>query len=363
MRNSSASCPQRRDKSNDRHHSITTAILISCITIPFVTTAQPPQIKNDHKARILSIAYFIESANNSINSLNGLLKKDNYRNKITTLNNPVNNELGFSLKNEIMVALKPLLDKAKKTDRKKFGQVIENFLSNPEENGISSVKKYLPMLGLFSTVLSLVGNLVVIEKNITTQDLDQFIAKVQKYFSQYEKLNVINEQFGAQLQKLVARSEEIKEDLKEFLIDCIATMDKKISRQSLKDVQVEALIQRYYDPQKLQNWFDTCHVDMEQGPLYPSDAATSVKLLTSGIKRLQKEFESLYSDNYRLLKELIASLKNSIPDLDQEQLAKTNTDLDRLYNDSRQADVINLNINQVDERMNMACRLLNNYRY
>jgi hypothetical protein len=185
---------------------------------------------------------------------------------------------------------------------------------------------------------------------------------VQKYFSQYEKLNVINEQFGVQLQKLVARSEEIKEDLREFLTDCIATMDKKVSRSSLKDIQVEALIQRYYDPQKLQNWFDTCHLESANGTLYPPDAATSVKLITTSIKRLQKEFESLYSDNYKQLKELIGSLKNTIPDLDEEQLGKTNAEIDKLYNDSRQADVTNLNISQVDERMNMVCRILNGNR-
>jgi hypothetical protein len=175
---------------------------------------------------------------------------------------------------------------------------------------------------------------------------------------QYEKLNVINEQFGVQLQKLVDRSEEIKEDLKEFLVDCIYTMDKNITKQSIKPGQVEALIQRYYDPQKLQAWFDTCRVS-PAGSLFPSDASTSVKLLTAGIKRLQKEFEALYNDNYKQLKDLIASLKNTITDLDEEQLAKTNTEIDKLYNDSRQADVINLNINQVDERMNTVCRILN----
>ena len=80
-------------------HTIITTLLISFITMSFVTTAQPPAVKKDYKPGILSVAYFIESANNSINSLTGLLKKDNYRNKNTTLNNPVNNELGFSLKN------------------------------------------------------------------------------------------------------------------------------------------------------------------------------------------------------------------------------------------------------------------------
>src|SRR5690349_16989950 len=166
--------------------AVTRAFLLPFLTIPFVSFSQPPSLKKDRKAQLLSVAYFIESANNSVNSLNGLLRKDNYRNKITHLNNPVNNELGFSLKNEILIALKPILDKTKKTDTNKFKDVIENFLNNPEENGIKSVKKQLPALGIFSTVLSLVGNLVINERAITKEDLNQFIARIEQYFYQYE---------------------------------------------------------------------------------------------------------------------------------------------------------------------------------
>ena len=336
-----------------RHH-IATAILLGSLSLH----AQPPVIKNGHKQNVLSIAYFIESANNSVNSLNGLLKKDNYRNKITSLNNPANNELGFSLKNEILTALKPLLAKAKRTDSKKFKDVIENFLSNPEENGIGSVKKYLPALGIFSTVLSLVGNLVIMEKTITQQDLNEFVYKIQQYFSQYEKLNTINEHFAQELQDLFEKSEEAKEDLKEFLAECISMMNSNLTKQSLKDLHVEVLIQKYYDPQKLQMWLDTAHVNNDK-LLYPPDAPTSVKLLTSQIKKLQKEFENVYQENYKELKQLIASLKTAIPNLDEEQIKKTNSELDKLYSDSRQADMINLNINLVDERMNTVCRNIN----
>ena len=358
MLRSSASRLTWRGLPAGTHSFLTLAIALSFSQQADTMNVQPTGSAKDYRQGILSISYFIESANNSINSLNGLLRKDNYRNKITTLNNPVNNELGFSLKNEILTALKPILDKAKRTDHKKFKDVIENFLTNPEENGISAVKKYLPILGIFSTILSLVGNLVIVERTITTEDLNAFIAKVQKFFVQYEKLNVINEQFSVQLQKLVERSEEMKEELKEFLIDCITTMDRTITKQSLRTIQVEALIQRYYDPQKLQLKFDTCSANTES-LLYPYDAPTSAKLLTAGIKRLQKEFEALYGENYKQLKDLIASLKNTIPDLNEDQLAKTNAELDKLYNESRQADVINLNISQVDERMNTVCRLLN----
>lgn len=333
---------------------ITAAVTLHC----GITMAQPPAIKRDYKQNVLSISYFIESANNSINSLNSLLKKDNYRNKIAKLNNPTNNELGFSLKNEILTALKPLLDKAKKTDTKKFKEVIENFLNNPEENGISSVKKYLPAMGIFSTVLSLVGNLVIVEKTITREDLNQFIIKIQQYFSQYEKLNAINEQFAREVQVLLERSQELKEDLKDFLVECICTMDKRVTKPMIRHMTVEALSQQYYDPQKLQDWLDTAALKTE-GSLYPPDAPTSVKLLTSAIKKLQKEFESVYHENYQELKDLIASLKNTIPNLDQEQLSQTTTEIDQLYNESRQADMVNLNINQVDERMNTVCRNIN----
>lgn len=341
---------------SSRHYIITITSTLLLSSKPAIPQFFTP--KKDIKQSLLSIAYYIESANNSINSLDGLLKKDNYRNKITSLNNPTNNELGFSLKNEILNALKPILAKAKKTDGKKFKDVIENFLNNPEENGIGSVKKYLPALGIFSTVLSLVGNLVIVEKSITKEDLNDFTAKIQQFFVQYEKLNAINEQFGTEVQKLLEKSEEAKEDLRVFLIECITTMNPVFSKQNLKDQQVEVLVQKYYDPQKLQMWLDTAKLNADAS-LFPPDAPMSVKLLTSQIKKLQKEFESVYLDNYKQLKDLISSLKTTIPNLDQEQVDKTTAEIDKLYNESRMADLINLNISQVDDRMNTVCRNIN----
>jgi hypothetical protein len=171
-------------------------------------------------------------------------------------------------------------------------------------------------------------------------------------------MNAINEHFGQQVEKLLERSKEIKEDLNDFLAECITTMNASITKQSLRQIPVEILLQKYYDPQKLQAWMDTTQ-HQKQGSLYPPDAPTSVKLITSGIKRIQKEFETIYNENYKEMKELIASLKNTIPNLDQNQLNKTSAEIDQLYNDSRQADLINLNITQVDERMNIVCNVIN----
>jgi len=192
------------------------ALLIISVTLTLASAGQPPSAKKDYKPGILSIAYFVESANNSVNSLNSLLKKDNYRNKITSLNNPVNNELGFSLKNEILAALKPLLDKVKKTDGGKFKDVIENFLNNPEDNGIKSVKKFMPSLGIFSTVMSLVGNLVIVEKSITKDDLNKFTAKIQQYFFQFRSFILLNAHFAVRFKNLFTKKGDLKQVLGNF---------------------------------------------------------------------------------------------------------------------------------------------------
>ena len=57
--------------------------------------------------------------------------------------------------------------------------------------------------------------------------------------------------------------------------------------------------------------------------------------------------------------QLTNSLKTIIPDINQEKLAETNTEIDRLYNESRLSDVISLNVVRLDERMAMVCRMIN----
>jgi hypothetical protein len=352
-----ASCPRMQDSRQNKHCIFLLVLSVSFFTTSFVANHRAGE-QGKEKAAILSISYYIESANNSINSLHSLLSKDNYRNKITSLNNPTNSDLGFNLKTEILAALEPLLEKAKRTDNKKFREVMENLLNNPDEAGLSTLRKYLPAAAIFSTVISLVGNLVITEKKITKDDLNKFVIQVQQYFAQYERLNLINERFGEQVQRLLERSEEIKQDLHDFLLESICMANKSVSREDLKKIPVETLIHKYYDPQHLQLWLDTLQVNPEH-PLYPPDAPTIVKLLTSSIKRLQKDFETIYHDNHNELKQLIGSLKDSIPNLDEEQLEKTCEEIESLYGQSLQSDRINLNIHLIDERMSTVCRIIN----
>ncbi|MCE3282447.1 MAG: hypothetical protein K0Q66_1184, partial [Chitinophagaceae bacterium] len=142
-------------------------------------------------------AQFLDAAVSSANSLQVLVMKESYRNKIASLNNPTSNELGFSLELEIQNAMKPLLDKARKTNAGKFTQVINSFL----ETGKRSPVSLFPAGNVFTSIVGMVGSLTVQERGIDQNDLNRFIQNIEKYFSQYERLYQSNQSFNMEMEK------------------------------------------------------------------------------------------------------------------------------------------------------------------
>jgi len=167
--------------------------------------------------QFLSTTDFLDAAINSINSFNSLLKKEAYRIKITSFNNPTSSDMGFNLENEIQTALKPLLEKAKNTNTQKFSAVVSTLLGSQAKTGLG--KTLLSVSPVFPTLLGLVGNLTITEKKITREDLDSFITATSKYFVQYEKLNAANNLLDQNIDRLNARMRDLQFDMKEYMLD------------------------------------------------------------------------------------------------------------------------------------------------
>ncbi len=333
-------------------------IIAVCLFHAVTAFSQYNPISQPRK-QITATSHFIESATQSLNSLSSVLKKDNYRNKISTLNNPTSSDLGFNLEMEIQTALKPMLEKAKKTDPNKFQDVVQSLVRSPSKaGGVAGISQLLPATSIFSSVISLVGSLTISEKKITRTDLDSFIEKIQKYFVQYESLNRINQSYSIEIQKLLLKVDDLKGDLKDFTIDCITALHPTITRTMLKPTALEKITAQYYDPQKLETELDTLELILNETGGLPKDALTTVKQITSNIKKLQRDFDVLYTDNYNQIKNALTALKNSIKGIDQKQLAKTTQELADLYNESKQADQFSLNIAQLDDRFNLLLKLL-----
>ena len=225
---------------------------------------------------------FSDAAINSISALNSLIKKENYRNKISSFNNPTSSDMGFNLQLEINSALKPLLDKAKNVNPNKFMDVVGSLVGNQSKGGLT--KSLIPTTGIFSTLTSLVGNLTISEKRITKNDLDSFMLSISKYFGQYEKLNRINQQFDI---KIDYRLQELQTDLKEFLIDLIVASQPHLTRKKLKSLNIEELLLKHLYKPEIENQINTSTNNL----YFPTDAIKTAKDITSAIQKIFAEYQ------------------------------------------------------------------------
>ena len=277
-----------------------------------LTSAKQLSFKN-----FFTTASFLDAAISTCDNIRTLIFKESYRNKISSLNNPTSNELGFNLQIEIQSALKPLLEKAKHIDQNKFSGVLGSIVNT----GARSVAGLISSGNIFSSVVSLVGNLSVTEKKISKNDLDTFITTIGKYFGQYERLYRASLTFSNDVEKLKSKLLYCQDDIKNLILDIILAYNKNESRNNYHNMNTEDLMLQYFDNKKLKE-------KMEKAPAgttweFPPDAVKSCKEITTSLQRLYNEYIIVYDDNYKEIKAIILETKNVANNIDQVQLNKT----------------------------------------
>lgn len=298
--------------------------------------------------RFINIAMFLDVAISSANNLQSLITKESYRNKIVSLNNPAGNELGFNLEIEIQNSLKPLLQKVKKTNKDKFGQVVNSFL-NTGKKGLS----LFPAGNVFTSIVGMVGNLTVQEKNIDQDDLERFVQSIEKYFVQYEKLYESSRAFNIEMEKLKARTKLLQDDIRLLLHDLIISINSNVKRQQLKAFSIEELTIRYFNPKNITEQLNRPGYPSAQ---FPEDAVKSAKEIANSIQRIYDDYAVVYNNNFKEIKSIIADARSVSPMIDQVQLNKTIKELEALFLESRTADSDNLRLKTLFDRLEPVMR-------
>ena len=294
---------------------------------------------------------FLDAAINSLNSFNGLIKKENYRIKITSFNNPTSSEMGFNLENEIQSALKPLLAKAKNTNTNKFSQVVATLITGQSKTTTPVKTVTNGVNPLFSTLMSLVGTLTIQEKKITREDLDSFILTTSKYFVQYEKLNQANILFDQNIEKINNRLKDLQFDIKEYILDMITILNKNVQRSLLKNLNTEELFLKYLDKEKIQFLSSEGNDETQNSFRYPTDGIKTAKDIAYNLQKLFNEYQKVYGDNYQQIRSILLESKSLGKNINTKQVDNSLTELEELYNESKNSDIISLRLTTLFERL------------
>jgi hypothetical protein len=260
--------------------------------------------------------------------------------------------MGFSLENEIQSALKPLLAKAKTTNTEKFSQVVSSLFTTPAKTGVTTnTKTAIPIMNpLFSTLFSLVGTLTIQEKKVTRDDLDSFVNTTSKYFVQYEKLNHANIIFDQNIEKLNSKLLELQFDLKEYMMDMITILYPDTLRQQLKNLNTEELFLKYLDENQMEKTIERLNAT-GQAFKYPSDGIKSAKDISNTLQKLFTEYQKVYSDNYQQIKNILVESKSLGKNINTSQVDASLKELEELYNDSKNSDILSLRLATLSERL------------
>ena len=301
----------------------------------------------DGRTRFLAASGFLDAAISSLNALSALVKKEAYRTRIASFNNPTSTDMGFSLETEVQAALRPLLAKARSTNAGRFSEVVASLMVT--QGRMPALKTAIGSVSpVFSSLMGLVGNLAVQEKKITRADLDSFILSTSKYFVQYQRLEGANNLFDGQLDKLCSRMGELQFDLREYMLDLVAILYPKEERSAVRRTGLEDIFLKYLDADKLGRLQDNA---VEAFPHFPADAVKGAKDIYYTLQKLFAEYQKIYNDNYILVKGIINDAKKIGRNINAVQVDASTRELEQLYNESRVSDAMSLRLATVAERL------------
>ncbi|MFL5772384.1 MAG: hypothetical protein ACJ75F_04450 [Flavisolibacter sp.] len=300
------------------------------------------------KQKFIAAVELLDAINSSFNYLNGILKKDGYWLKITSLNNPTSSDMGFSLENVVQTALKPLLEKAKSTNTQKFNGIVSSILSTPSQTIFG---KSLALANpVFPTILSLVSTLTIQEKRITKEDLDSFVSNTSKYFLQYEKLNTVNSILDQNIERLNTRMNELRFDIKEYMIDMSSFLYKEIQRNSIKNMNNEEILLKFLNRSRIEELWGKSD-SVKSNIQFPSDGIKSAKDIGYTLQKIFNDYQKTYSENHQQIKSILNNAKTLGRGIKTEQVDASIKEIEELYSDSYSSDILSLRLATVFVRL------------
>ena len=300
--------------------------------------------------QFIATTNLLDAAVSSVNSINSIIKKENYRNKINSFNNPATSDMGFSLESEITLALKPILDKTRKVNTSKFSEIVAALIHNPIRNLLPA--NVFSVSTVFNPLLSIVGNLAVSEKNITRADVDSFVLNIGKYFAQYEKLKEANLSFDTEMDKFGMKTRELEFDIRAFVLDIITILYADIDRMALSKKSLEELILQYLDKDILDKRFENeKRMALQFSMHYPGDGIKTAKEIVYSMEKLFAEYQDLYYQNYSRIRNVLLETKELGKNINTRQVENSIMEFDQLYKESKEADVLHLRLTTLTERL------------
>lgn len=278
------------------------------------------------KTKIVNTASFVGYSINSFNAIDQAFAQTDYMTDISSLNNPNNTELGFSLSDEITELLEKEIIKGNKKfngkNAKKFLDIAKNVVEDPFVSAFTST---VPGLSAIEGVLGLVTNVIVKEDDVTIDDYKAFKQEMEKFINHYNGLARAENNLTSNLGNLEMRLEALRTVMNNYALERVRAVHPEAD---FTGMDLNQIISTYYTPLDLERNIERIFTEYsETGTMnytaaladerltYPFYAINQAQFIKQELEALNNEYISSYRSFHRSIKKVL---------IDSKPLAKDN---------------------------------------
>ncbi len=275
---------------------------------------------DQRRKKIINTTEFVFASNASLNAIKQLDATSDYLTQISSLNNPDNSDLGFSLSNKITLILEKEIFKGKSKingiKKSKFLLFVDNIIKAPITQSLTSA---IPVVSSIKSVFDLVIGNALKGKDTSIDDVVALKKSLQVYIEHYDGLAKSQIEFEQNLGNLDVRKEGLVLLLTQYTTERIHTLSPNIISQTDKKLSLTKLINKYYTKSDIQQRVDKITSSKpydynqhlaDKRLSHPYYALNQAKFIRDEIESLCKEYISIFSSYQSSLKKVLIKSKN-----------------------------------------------------
>ncbi|WP_208889440.1 hypothetical protein [Polaribacter sejongensis] len=271
------------------------------------------------RKKIINTTEFVFASNASLNAIKQLDATSDYLTQISSLNNPENSDLGFSLSEEIAEILENEIIKGSRKingiKKSKFLLFIDNIIKSPLTEELTSA---IPVVSSIKSVVNLVMGNALKGNDVSIDDVIDLKKSLNVYLVHYEGLAKAQTEFEQNLGNLDIRKEGLVLLLTQYTTERSNTLNPNAISEQDKKLTLTNVINKHYTKGIVQQSVDKIisakpldynnHLT-NKNLMYPTYALNQAKFIRDEVESLSKEYISIFSTYQSALKQVLEKSK------------------------------------------------------
>jgi hypothetical protein len=297
--------------------------------------------------------------NQRLNILEAINQIEDYQNILVSLNNPANEDLGFSYNKKVALMVDQYIAANTKRDRPKILEAAKVVLESPVMRTLGGPVA-APVMGVSNALLGFATSLFANRSDVSQENLVKFRDELNKFTQYYIRLNDVNRAFAQNVNNYQVQTANLQTKLKDFVVQNIQATGTKLDpneekRAGSASAYLTTLLNSY-NANTIRNYLASLERGaIENGQVNYNKLVRSGNLVdmnkrVSEVIFLYKEFEYLYSQYITMLEKNNREMTLVLQEVSANRLSddnnKVKAQMDRLEKEKNSAiDAINKAIN------------------